>query len=86
MSERTAGPPGERPYTWLETVDEVLDESVDRGATVECRLEDLEVDVPLAFGEDTEEARWRFDGTVRVSVDGQRGPLAEWLRWWAQRR
>jgi len=85
MSERAAGPPGDGPYSWLETVDEVLDESVDRGATVECRLEEFEVDVPLAFGEDADSARWRFDGTVRVNVEGQRGPLAEWLRWWSER-
>lgn len=85
MSERAAGPPGDGPHTWLETVDELLDESVDRESTVECGLEELELDVPLAFGEDADRARWRFDGTVRVTVEGDRGPLAEWLRYWRDR-
>jgi hypothetical protein len=31
-----------------------------------------------------ERARWRFDGTVSVTVEGVRGPLAEWLRLWTR--
>ena len=47
-------------------------------------LEDVTVDVPLRMDSDSEFARWHLDGTVRVHVDGQRGPLAEWLRWWSK--
>lgn len=33
---------------------------------------------------DHDRARWRFDGTLNVTVEGVRGPLAEWLRLWTR--
>lgn len=80
---RTAARPVER--TWFDTVDELLDATIDADETVECTFEDLAVDVPMRMGEETPLARWRFDGTVRMSVEGTRGPLSEWLNWWAGR-
>ncbi|MEF8818194.1 MAG: hypothetical protein V5A31_02620 [Haloferacaceae archaeon] len=71
--------------TWLDTVDELLDATIDANETVECAFDEFAVDVPLRIAEDAPQARWRLDGTVRVSVEGTRGPLAEWLRWWAGR-
>jgi len=71
--------------SWLDVVDEVIDESIDRGTTVEATVEDLTVAIPVRFGPDASLAEWRFDGGVRIHVDGASGPLAEWLRWWAAR-
>ncbi len=72
----------DRSPSWLDLVDAFLDESVDRDEVVELTAEDLRVEVPLAFGDDSPAADWRFDGTVRVSTDGPSAPLLEWLRWW----
>lgn len=70
--------------TWFHTVDELLDATIDANETVECTFEEFAVDIPLRMGDDAPRARWRLDGTVRVSVEGTRGPLSEWLRWWAR--
>jgi hypothetical protein len=67
---------------WVAAIDDVLDAAIDRGEEIECTCEDFRVNVPLRMGPDAERARWRFDGTVRVAVEGRRGPLAEWLQWW----
>jgi hypothetical protein len=71
--------------TWLDTVDELLDATIEADDAVECTFEEFAVAVPMRMGTDPPRAWWRLDGTVRVSVEGTRGPLAEWLRWWAGR-
>lgn len=71
--------------SWMAVLDDLLDEEIDRDEAIELTAEDLKVDVPLRFGEDTPHASWGFDGTVRVSVEGQSGPLADWLRFWYER-
>ncbi|MFD1635061.1 hypothetical protein ACOZ4L_04895 [Haloplanus ruber] len=70
--------------TWLDLVDEVLDTAIDREEDLECSFEDVTVDVPLRMDSESEFARWQLDGTVRVHVDGRRGPLSDWLRWWSR--
>jgi hypothetical protein len=60
-------------------VERLLDETVDREADLEVAVEDLEIDVPIYFGEDSPRARWRFNGDVTVTMDGIRGPLREWF-------
>jgi hypothetical protein len=70
----------------MDALEEMLDETVDREEQLELVAEDLRVEVPLRMGEDAPRAEWGFDGTVRVDVDGVRGPLAEWLRIWEERR
>ncbi|WP_152043323.1 hypothetical protein [Salinigranum salinum] len=72
-------PPGR---TWLDVVEQVLDEEIDREEVVRLTAEDLTVDVPLTYGDDPERATWRFNGNVTVTVDGMRGPLADWLKLW----
>lgn len=83
MSGSLDAPDGEE--SWLEFLDDLLDEEIDREEALELTAEDLEVDVPLRFGEDSPHASWGFDGTVRVSVEGPSGPLADWLRFWYER-
>jgi hypothetical protein len=75
----TLDPPGR---TWLDVVEEVLDEEIDRDEAIQLVADDLAVDVPLTYGEDPERATWRFNGRVTVTVDGMRGPLADWLKLW----
>ena len=65
--------------SWMRIVDKLLDEEVESSEELRVTVDDLEVDVPLSFGEDAQRATWRFDGTVNVSVDGRRGPLSNWL-------
>jgi hypothetical protein len=74
----------EEGYTWLDAADEVLDAAVEEESVVELTAEELEVEVPLRFGDDAPVARWRVDGAVSVHVDGVRRPLAEWLRMWGE--
>ncbi|MFB6206084.1 MAG: hypothetical protein ABEJ05_06115 [Haloglomus sp.] len=84
MSDRSRGASDdtEYPQTWMDSIDEVLDEAVTRDEGLELTAEDLRVEVPLRFGEDASRAEWGFDGSVRIDVEGERGPLAEWLRLW----
>jgi hypothetical protein len=71
--------------TWFDTVDELLDATIDADDDLELTFDGLAVDVPMRIGRDSPRARWRLDGTVRVSVEGTRGPLSDWLQWWARR-
>jgi len=71
--------------SWLGVIDDLIDEEIDREESVELTAEELQVDVPLRFGADSPRAEWRFDGAVRVSAEGTRGPLADWLRFWYDR-
>jgi hypothetical protein len=79
-----SGEPARDP-SWVETLDDVLDSAVERDDALELRAVGVRVDVPVRMDSDAERARWRFDGTVRISVEGASGPLAEWLRWWRER-
>jgi hypothetical protein len=72
-------------YTWLDAVEQVLDASIEEEADLEATLEEVEVDIPTRYGDDAPFGRWRFDGSVTVSVDGMRGGLAEWIRYYRER-
>ena len=54
-------------------VERLLDETVDRDDSLDVAVEDLEVDIPIYFGEDSPRATWRFNGDVTVT--GDRGPV-----------
>ena len=69
--------------TWFDAVEDLLDWTIERDEEFVCVFASLEVDVPVRMGEGAPAARWRLDGTVAVSVEGTRGPLAEWLAWWS---
>ena len=60
-------------------VERLLDETVDREDSLDVAVDDLEVDIPIYFGEDSPRAKWRFNGDMTVTVDGIRGPLREWF-------
>ena len=68
--------------TWLDVVERVLDQEIDREEAIRLTADEFEVDVPLSYGDDVERATWRFNGTGTVTVDGMRGPLADWLKLW----
>jgi hypothetical protein len=72
-------PPGR---TWLDVVEQVLDEEIDREEAIRLTADEFTVDVPLSYGDEPERATWRFNGSVTVTVDGMRGPLADWLKLW----
>ena len=57
---------------------------VDTDADVDA---DADMDADVMSEEsppDHDRARWRFDGTLNVTVEGVRGPLAVWLRLWTR--
>lgn len=73
-----------KPMTWLDTVDSVIDRNLTRDETIEFTAEDLAIEVPTEFGEQSR-ATVRFNGTVRVHSEGLSGPLLAWLTWWDDR-
>lgn len=83
--DETAGEAPPAPPSWLETVDELLDATIEGRDEIECSFSEFAVDVPLEMGPETEHAHWRLDGTVRVRTEGVRATLAEWLRYWDER-
>ncbi|MFB6303224.1 MAG: hypothetical protein ABEH78_10245 [Haloferacaceae archaeon] len=71
--------------TWFDAIEDLLDATIERDEEFVCTFDSFAVDVPLRMGEESPHARWRLDGTVAVSVEGTRGPLAAWLEWWSRR-
>jgi hypothetical protein len=66
------------PERWLDVLELVIDEGIEREGGVTLSADDLRVEVPLAFGDDADRAKWGFDGSVTVETNGTRGTLAEW--------
>ena len=66
------------PARWLNLLELVLDEGIERDGGIELSAEELQVDVPLSFGEGGTTAEWGLDGSVTVETEGTRGTLAEW--------
>jgi len=58
----------EETQTWPELAISLYDRLTGRGASITYEFEEMEVDVPSRTGEDAEHARWRVDGTVRIST------------------
>ena len=80
MSESELRPPLESDAEQLLlALERLLDETVDRDESFELEVEDLEVTVPLRFGDDAPTATWGLNGHVTVTVDGIRAPLREWI-------
>ncbi|PSP94405.1 hypothetical protein BRC91_06350 [Halobacteriales archaeon QS_4_62_28] len=69
-----ADPPEERieeTTTWPDLAISLYDRLTGRGAEITYEFEDLEVDVPSGTGDDAEHARWRVDGTMRITTREQ---------------
>lgn len=78
MTEQIAVPDPD-PEQLRQTVERLLDETVDRDDQFAVEVEDLTVEVPVRFDETSPTATWGFDGRMTVTVDGVRKPLREWL-------
>lgn len=70
----------DRSLTWLDAMENIFDTAIDRQAEIDCEIDDMEIEIPLRAGPDANYAKWKVNGTLRVSFDGMRGPLAEWFR------
>lgn len=66
------------PQQWLDVLEVVLDEAIEREGGIRLAADDLRVEIPLSFDEGADRAEWGFDGAVTVETDGTRGTLAEW--------
>jgi len=54
--------------TWPDLAIGLYDRLTGRNAEIVYEFEEMQVDVPSGTGEDAEHARWRLDGTVRVTT------------------
>jgi hypothetical protein len=59
---------GEEALTWPELAVGIYDRLTGRGAEITYEFEELEVDVPSRAGPDADHARWKLDGTLRVTT------------------
>lgn len=71
--------------SWLDVVEDVLDENITAEDEIEAHLSEFTLEVPAELGEDAEHYRWGFDGGLTVRTEGVRATLAEWLRYWNSR-
>lgn len=55
--------------TWPELAIGLYDRLTGRGAEITYEFTDMEVDVPSKTGEDAEHARWRVDGTLKITTE-----------------
>ena len=83
MTDETAR--GSEAPSWLDVVEDVLDENITQEEEISASLSEFTVDVPARLGEETEHYRWEFDGGVTVRTEGVRATLGEWLRYWDRR-
>lgn len=56
------------PQTWPDLAIGLYDRLTGRRAEIAYSFEDFDVDVPAGAGNDTPSARWRVNGTLRVST------------------
>ena len=54
--------------TWPELAIGLYDRLTGRGAEITYEFEDMAIEVPSGTGDDAEHARWRVDGTLRVTT------------------
>jgi hypothetical protein len=54
--------------TWPDLAIGLYDRLTGRNAEIEYVFDDLAVDVPSKAGEGADHARWRVDGTVRITT------------------
>lgn len=69
MSQSDSSTQIEETTTWPELAIGLYERLTGRGAEITYEFEDMEVDVPSKTGEDAEHARWRVDGTLRITTD-----------------
>ncbi|KPN32130.1 hypothetical protein SY89_02890 [Halolamina pelagica] len=68
MSESTIADEEMETSTWPELAVGLYDKLTGRGAEITYEFEEMAVDVPSKVGDDAEHARWRVDGTLRIST------------------
>ena len=83
MTDETASRPD--PPSWLDVVENVLDENITGEDEIEAHLSEFTVEIPAELGEGAPHYRWEFDGGLTVRTEGVRATLAEWLRYWDSR-
>ena len=54
--------------TWPELAIGLYDKLTGRDAEISYQFEDFEVDVPSRAGDSSQSARWRMNGTLRVTT------------------
>jgi hypothetical protein len=54
--------------TWPDLAISLYDRLTGRGAEITYEFQEMQVDVPSKAGPDPEHARWRMDGTLRITT------------------
>lgn len=54
--------------SWVDLGKSMWTYLTDKGAAINYEFVDMNVDVPRATGEDAPIARWRLDGTLRITT------------------
>ncbi|ERH07233.1 MAG: hypothetical protein J07HN4v3_02871 [Halonotius sp. J07HN4] len=67
---------------WLDLIDEITGELAESDECLECKVDELTLDVPMQMSPEADTARWRFDGGVTISLGEVRVPLREWQEYW----
>ena len=59
--------------TWPDLAIGLYDKLTGRNAEIAYAFEDFQVDVPSHAGDDASAARWRVNGTLRVTTQDRKG-------------
>ena len=55
-------------HTWPELAVGMFDQLTGRGAEISYRFEELEVQVPSNTGENAKHAKWKLNGTIKITT------------------
>jgi hypothetical protein len=57
-----------QPQTWPDLAISLYDHLTGRGAEISYQFDDLEVHVPASTAPDSPHARWKLNGTVKITT------------------
>jgi hypothetical protein len=60
------------PQTWPDFAISLYDHLTGRGAEINYQFEDLEIYVPTSMGPDAAQARWKLNGSLKITTKDSR--------------
>lgn len=55
-------------HTWPDLAISLYDKLTGRGAAIHYQFQDLEIHIPASTAPDAAQARWKLNGTVKIST------------------
>lgn len=68
MSDKN-NPSDKQATEWTDLAISLYDRLTGRGAAINYELQDMEVEVPRDSSDNSPAAKWRFNGTIRITTD-----------------